>query len=213
MDNAWIFAVGFVAQGLFAARMLVQWFRSEKAHKVVNPTVFWILSLVASLLFFYYGWLRKDLALMLGQVIGYYVYIWNLEKKGVWDRLGNNVARIALLAVLLVIPPLALGGLAGNWREAVAALFHNDAIPRWLLYFGMAGQLVFSLRFLYQAFYSARRDESLLPPGFWLISLAGATLILIYGILRQDPVLILAQCVGIFTYLRNLMLWRQNRHA
>ncbi|MBQ5467453.1 MAG: lipid-A-disaccharide synthase N-terminal domain-containing protein, partial [Oscillospiraceae bacterium] len=86
--SPWIFALGFFAQGLFAARMLVQWLLSEKAGKVINPTVFWILSLIASLLFFIYGWLRQDFALMLGQVIGYCAYVWNLDAKGVWRPLG-----------------------------------------------------------------------------------------------------------------------------
>ena len=55
MDNLWIYALGLTAQGLFSARMLVQWLRSEKERKVVNPTLFWALSLAASLLFFLYG--------------------------------------------------------------------------------------------------------------------------------------------------------------
>ena len=45
MGSFWIFALGLVAQGLFSARTLVQWVLSEKARKVVNPTIFWILSL------------------------------------------------------------------------------------------------------------------------------------------------------------------------
>ena len=113
MDNLWIFALGLLAQGLFSARMLVQWILSEKAHKVVNPTLFWILSLAASLLFLYYGWLRNDFALMLGQVIGYYVYIWNLGKKGVWGRIDKPL-RIAVLTVLVLIPLAALSRMAGN---------------------------------------------------------------------------------------------------
>jgi len=213
MENFWIFALGFVAQGLFCARMLVQWIRSEKEHKVVNPTVFWILSLVASLLFFWYGWLREDFALMLGQVIGYYVYIWNLGKKGIWGRIGSRFVRTLLLLLLAFIPPIALRGMVTDWQGASATLFRNDAIPHWLLVFGSIGQLVFSLRFLYQAFYSARRDESLLSAGFWIISLIGSSLILTYGILRRDPVVILSQAFGLVTYTRNLMLWRQNRHA
>ena len=60
MDNLWIYVLGLLAQGLFSARMLVQWIRSEKAHTVVNPTLFWVLSLAGSLLFFLYGWLRQD---------------------------------------------------------------------------------------------------------------------------------------------------------
>ena len=211
MGNFWIYALGLVAQGLFSARMLVQWLRSEKERKVVNPTLFWALSLAASLLFFLYGWLREDFALMLGQVIGYYVYIWNLNAKGVWGRLGGW--RKPVLLLLALVPVAALTRMAFDWPAVSATLFHNDAIPRWLLIFGSAGQIIFSLRFLYQAVYSARRGESLLPAGFWAISLVGAVIILTYGILRHDPVVILAQSFGLITYIRNLMLLRKERTA
>ena len=207
--SPWIFALGFFAQGLFAARMLVQWLLSEKAGKVINPTVFWILSLIASLLFFIYGWLRQDFALMLGQVIGYCAYVWNLDAKGVWRPLG--AWRPVATSLLLAVP--AAGIVAAHWPEVREILFHNDAIPRWLLILGVVGQTIFSLRFLYQLFYSASRRESLLPTGFWIISLTGAILILTYGILRRDPVLILAQSFGLVTYIRNLMLIRRNRAA
>ncbi|MBP5612378.1 MAG: lipid-A-disaccharide synthase N-terminal domain-containing protein, partial [Bacteroidales bacterium] len=160
-----------------------------------------------SLLFFLYGWLREDFALMLGQVIGYYVYIWNLQAKGVWGRLGGW--RRPLLILLAAVPVAALLRLVLDGPAVVATLFHNDAIPRWLLVFGSAGQVIFSLRFLYQAVYSARRGESLLPAGFWAISLLGAVIILTYGILRRDPVVILAQSFGLVTYIRNLMLLRK----
>ena len=150
MDNLWIYALGLTAQGLFSARMLVQWLRSEKERKVVNPTLFWALSLAASLLFFLYGWLREDFALMLGQVIGYYVYIWNLNAKGVWGRLGSW--RRPVLFLLAFVPVAALARMAFDWPTVSATLFHNDAIPRWLLIFGSAGQLIFSLRFLYRPF-------------------------------------------------------------
>lgn len=207
----WIYAVGLVAQGLFAARMLVQWLLSERRREVVNPTLFWVLSLVASLLFFLYGWLRQDFALMLGQIIGYFAYVWNLDAKGVGRMLGAWLPVVA--ALLLAVPAAVIAYLAANWPAVREVLFHNDAIPRWLLILGITGQVVFSLRFLYQAFYSARRGESLLPPGFWIISLVGAVLILAYGILRRDPVVILAQGFGLVTYIRNLMLWNRSRRA
>ena len=68
-----IFGIGFLAQGLFSARILVQWIMSERKKKVVSPTIFWVLSLLASYLFFIYGWLRNDFAIMFGQVISYYI--------------------------------------------------------------------------------------------------------------------------------------------
>ena len=209
--SPWIFALGLLAQGLFSARMLVQWLLSEKEKKVVNPTVFWVLSLIASLLFFVYGWLRQDFALMLGQIIGYCAYVWNLDAKGVWRPLGRW--RSVVAGLLLAVPAAVLVVVAARWQEVRETLFHNEAIPRWLLILGVVGQLVFSLRFLYQLFYSASRKESLLPQGFWMISLTGGLLILAYGILRRDPVVILAQSFGLVTYTRNLMLGRRNPGA
>jgi lipid-A-disaccharide synthase-like uncharacterized protein len=211
MDNFWIFALGFLAQLLFASRMLIQWLQSEKARKVENPTIFWILSLGGSLLYLLYGWLRNDFALMLGQLIVYYVYVWNLSAKGVWPKLG--AWRPWIVGLLMLIPVAAAVRMAFHWPEVADALFHNDDIPRNLLLFGTAGQIVFSTRFLYQAFYSARRKVSMLPAGFWIISTVGSAMILIYGIFRHDPVLILSQICGLFTYIRNLMLWNRERKA
>lgn len=211
MDRLWIYALGLAAQGLFSARMLVQWFLSEKQRKVVNPTLFWVISLAASLLFFLYGWLRRDFALMLGQVIGYYAYIWNLGAKGIWGRLGRW--RIPLVLLLLTVPVAAIVPMAADGHSVTDALFHNEDISRRLLIFGSAGQILFSLRFLYQAVYSARRGASFLPAGFWGISILGSAIILTYGILRRDPVVMLAQSFGLVTYIRNLMLWKKGRHA
>ena len=211
MDALWIFALGLVAQLLFAARTLLQWILSERQQRVLSPTLFWVLSLIASLLFFVYGWLRQDFALMLGQVIGYYAYIWNLHLKGIWRTLGGW--RYPLVAVLALVPVAALGGMAADWTTLSTTLFHNEAIPRALLIFGSAGQILFSLRFLYQAIYSTRRQASMLPVGFWLISLIGSLMILVYGIFRKDPVVILSQIFGLVTYTRNLMIWHRSHKA
>lgn len=208
MEAPWVYAVGFLAQGLFAARMLVQWIGSEQARKVVSPTMFWMLSLFASLLYFLYGWLRADFVIMLGQLVGYCVYVWNLGIKGVWRRTGNM--RIPLLSMLVAVPAVVLCVILTHAQEVAERLFHNDAVPGALLMLGLVGQTIFSLRFIYQAAYSSRRGESLLPPGFWIISLMGAVLLLAYGILRSDPVVVVAQCFGIVVYIRNLVLWKQS---
>jgi lipid-A-disaccharide synthase-like uncharacterized protein len=209
MEPLWIFALGLFAQMLFAARMLVQWILSEKARQVENPTAFWILGLCGSLLFLLYGWLRNDFALILGQLIGYYVYIWNLGSKGVWQQLGRW--RPLVVGLLLLVPLAVLTPFLVHWPDVSKTLFQNKDIPQALLLFGIAGQVVFSTRFLYQAFYSVRHKASSLPVGFWLISAIGAAMILVYGIFRRDPVLILAESFGLFTYIRNLMLWDARR--
>ena len=48
-----IYALGFLAQICFSARLLIQWIISEKEKQVVSPTLFWLLSLLGSYLLFF----------------------------------------------------------------------------------------------------------------------------------------------------------------
>ena len=76
----------------------------------------------------------------------------------------------------------------------------------WLVLFGSAGQILFTLRFVYQWAYSRNPHVSMLPRGFWIISLIGSAVIVAYGLFRKDPVLILGQSFGFVAYVRNLMI-------
>ena len=50
-DSVWWTVLGFLAQGLFSARFLVQWIASEKHRRVVVPVHFWYFSIIG-------GWLN-----------------------------------------------------------------------------------------------------------------------------------------------------------
>lgn len=201
MDNIWLFALGFTGQALFASRTIVQWFLSEKAKKVVSPTIFWQLSLVASMIFLVYGWLRGDFAVILGQIFAYYIYIWNLRAKGAWVKL-NVVLRFAFF----FLPIVALFFVVWNGEDTIGRLFKNESVPLRLLLLGSTGQVIFTFRFIYQWLYSRARHESLLPTGFWVLSIVGSGITVIYALLRQDPVLIIGQGAGVIAYARNLWL-------
>ncbi len=69
------------------------------------------------------------------------------------------------------------------------------------------GQILFTFRFIYQIIYSAKRNESILPLGFWIISLTGSSLIIIYALIRLDPILILGQSAGFIAYIRNIIIY------
>jgi len=84
-------------------------------------------------------------------------------------------------------------------------------VPLWLLLFGSAGQVTFALRFIYQFIYSAAHHQSVLPIGFWIISLLGSSMIIAYAIFRLDPVLILGQSFGFVAYIRNIMIGYKNK--
>ncbi len=73
----WV-ALGLAGQLLFTGRMLLQWLASERLRRSVVPPAFWWLSLSgATLLVLYFIW-RKDLVGVLGQGVGWVVYLRNL---------------------------------------------------------------------------------------------------------------------------------------
>lgn len=80
----------------------------------------------------------------------------------------------------------------------------------WLVV-GFAGQLAFTGRFALQWLYSEYKKRSLIPVGFWYLSLLGSALLLSYAIYRQDPVFIVGQSFGFVVYIRNLQLIRHRQ--
>lgn len=201
-----LLAIGFAAQLFFSARTLLQWILSERARRVLSPSLFWILSLCGAWLLCIYGFLRSDFSIVLGQVVTYYIYIWNLQIKGIMKRIA------APLRFILALTPIVVALLLLRDAPMLSIrFFHNADIPFALLLFGSAGQIIFTLRFVYQWLYSVRKKESVLPVGFWILSLCGAFIIVVYGIIRHDIVLIVGQGTGIVVYARNLCIERNNK--
>ena len=203
MSNWLIYSIGFLAQILFAGRLITQWFLSERSKKVETPSLFWKLSLVGSILMFMYGYLREDAAIMLGQVLIYTVYIRNLQLQNQWTGSNSFLKFIYIGAPLLIATYLIFIS-----NLDLGYLFSRENIAPWLIALGILGQVVFNSRFFYQWIYSEKKKVSTLPLGFWLLSLVGAVLILVYGILRKDPVLIASHCFGGVVYVRNIYLLR-----
>lgn len=80
----------------------------------------------------------------------------------------------------------------------------------WILV-GLAGQLLFSARFVVQWIASEIKRESVVPVSFWFLSIGGSLVLLAYAIHRQDPVFILGQSLGCLIYGRNLAMIRRRR--
>ncbi len=70
--------VGFLGQGVFTARFLVQWIASEKKGASVVPMAFWWLSIVGGLSLLAYAIYRNDPVFIVGQGMGMVVYVRNL---------------------------------------------------------------------------------------------------------------------------------------
>ena len=78
---------------------------------------------------------------------------------------------------------------------------------------GMLGQVMFFSRFLVQWIASEKKGKSTVPVSFWYLSIGGGLLLLIYALWRKDPVIILGQLVGLFVYVRNLILIHRHKAA
>lgn len=201
-----IYIIGLLAQICFSGRLLLQWILSEKAKKVVSPSIFWKLSIIGAYLLFIYGWARNDFSIILGQFISYYIYIWNLNLKGSWRNIPMPIRHI-----LILTPVAALIYILLHQQNFIGQFFNNKDIPLGLIIFGSFGQIVFTLRFVYQWYYSSRKHESVLPMGFWIISLTGSLIIVCYALVRRDPILILGQSTGLIAYSRNIFLLHRSK--
>lgn len=201
--NWMVYGIGFLAQILFSGRLLVQWLLSEKNKRIITPTLFWKLSLLASFLLFLYGYFRNDFAIMLGQALTYFIYIRNLQLQGEWQKMPKWFQLF-----LFFFPVFVVLFAYNNNVYDIHILFHNEDIPFWLLVLGIFSQILFNLRFIYQWMVSEKTKTSQLPIGFWRLSVIGATTILIYAIFRKDPVLFVGHIVGLTIYVRNIFIWK-----
>lgn len=79
--------------------------------------------------------------------------------------------------------------------------------------FGICAQMVFAGRFLVQWIESEREGRSVIPVAFWVLSIVGGAMTLLYGLVRHDAIIILGQVLSNVIYVRNLMLIAKNRRA
>lgn len=200
VSSYWVFALGFASQALFGARILVQWWLAEKRKENVSPGLFWAISLAASSLFLIYGILRSDVVIIVGQLTGYFIYIRNLQLKHDWNKASRPLQFVIVAFPVCSIVWILTTGQAAQFNYTFAE--QNNT----LFWFGLTGQLLLNFRFLYQLYYSEKHKESVLPVGFWWMSLAGSISIIAYGIYRHDPVLLAAQGIAVIPYTRNIVL-------
>jgi lipid-A-disaccharide synthase-like uncharacterized protein len=76
-DTFWLI-IGFLGQGLFSARFIVQWIKSERMKKSVIPLAFWYFSLGGGATLLAYAIHRQDPVFIVGQGTGLFIYLRNL---------------------------------------------------------------------------------------------------------------------------------------
>ena len=198
-DVIWL-AAGFSAQVLFAARFLLQWIISERAGRSLLPIHFWFFSVAGSVLLLAYAIHRRDPVISTGQVVGMGIYLRNL--RFIQRERSGAVARHWELLWLGLVAAAASVGYYFGPDSATRELILDEF---WTV-FGFVGQLLFTARFLVQWWATERARRSVVPLGFWYLSIVGSLMLLAYAVAVRDPVIILGQSFGLIVYLRNLVL-------
>jgi lipid-A-disaccharide synthase-like uncharacterized protein len=99
-------------------------------------------------------------------------------------------------------------------QRAVGSYLHDVFVVQlnWWIVLGFVAQALFTMRFLVQWIASERAGRSVVPMAFWVFSIGGGILLLVYALYRRDPVFILGQAFGVFIYLRNLYFVMRERN-
>ena len=78
IETIWL-AIGFLGQGVFFTRWVVQWVASERSAASRVPTAFWYMSLIGGLITLAYAIYRRDPVFIAGQSVGAFVYLLRSE--------------------------------------------------------------------------------------------------------------------------------------
>jgi lipid-A-disaccharide synthase-like uncharacterized protein len=93
IELAWL-AFGFAAQSMFFMRFVLQWIASERVKRSIVPATFWYFSFAGGLMLFIYAVHRADPVIMLGQLMGLFIYARNIYLIWAHSRTEAGSARL-----------------------------------------------------------------------------------------------------------------------
>lgn len=218
--RALLYPLGFFPSLLFTSRFILQWWQSERKKRSHLTRSFWKLSLLGHLIMIVHSTVQVQLHVALIQGINGVIAKRNLELMGGSTRPGPRVLPFLLTTGFITLifclqGIICFGGT--NWVQTPTLPWADEASTKlglaWHLV-GFVGMLIFASRFWVQWWQTERQGISHLSLSFWWLSIAGASLSLVYFIRLNDPVHIVGYMGGLVPYVRNLMLiYRRPKEA
>jgi lipid-A-disaccharide synthase-like uncharacterized protein len=119
---------------------------------------------------------------------------------------GRTIMMVIIASMSSAIEQAAI---AIAWVLITVFPFLPETLPEHpeslMIVVGFGGQFLFAMRFIIQWITSEGAKRSVIPVVFWYFSIGGGSVLLLYAIWRQDPVIIAGQGLGLFIYFRNLI--------
>ncbi len=94
VDAAWIL-FGFAAQSMYFMRFALQWIASERLRRSIVPETFWYFSFAGGVMLFIYAFHRADPVIMVGQLLGLFVYARTIYLIWLQKRPENQIAALS----------------------------------------------------------------------------------------------------------------------
>ena len=209
--------LGFFPAIFFTSRMLVQWLQSERQKKSLVTPLFWKLSLAGNLLLYFHYVIQVQLHYALFQCINALIAWRNLDFLKVDKKAYPRKVVFALLALCL-LGTVLIFALQGHflleqmdWVRTPQNLWNATKRYHSLSWhvFGAFGAALFASRFWVQWWIAEFHQRSALGRSYWLLSIAGSSMVLLYSWHIRDVVVIFYHLFSLIPYLRNLMLLRK----
>jgi lipid-A-disaccharide synthase-like uncharacterized protein len=188
--------VGWVGQALYFSRFLIQWYLSERARKIVVPSLFWWLSIAGAFCSGLYAFHKGELVFLISPVINLFVHGRNIALL----RTNRPMSKQSLLPVLIGMVALVMIS-SYFWDK----LKPSQYSPFWL-FVGGIGQFLWTSRFPLQWYLSERSRNVTLGAAFFWVSFFGSVLLLAVALKGGNPIFIAGYALGPILYGRNLIL-------
>ncbi len=200
-DHPWEL-LGWLGLACYFSRSLIQWIASERAGDSIAPLAFWWVSVAGAVLMSRFSVHRAEPIFLAGYLVTLGIYLRNLWiARGSDSTLGPTAVTLMALAAWALVVTVGLNDLRPGYGDSLL----------WLMV-AVAGQMLWSSRFIVQWVLSERAGVSHIPETFWWISLGGNALMLSYAVKVGDPVWIAGLLLGPIVQVRNLMiLYRARR--
>lgn len=210
--RSFLYPFGLLANLFFTLRFLVQWFQSERRKESTVSRSFWVISLCANLIMVVHAFIQLQFPICLIQTLSGVIAWRNLNLLGSKAKTFKTTLCLMVGSGLLISTLFILQGLlthSHDWMRSPTLPWQESSSQsiNWIWHlFGLGGMILFASRFWIQWWLAEKKQQSIVGPSFWWISLCGATLSLCYFVKLRDLINILSYSLALIPYIRNLAL-------
>lgn len=210
------YPLGLAPCVFFSLRFLIQWIQSEKRKKSYTDKLFWQLSISGNVLLALHYFIQFQYIFLIIQS-GNAIIAWrnlNLMQKNKPPLSFRNTLIIFGSSFAVIS---ALFFMQSHFLSAESYLFGIKKIASqpdisflWSL-LGIVGGFLFASRFWIQWWHAEKNHRGELDRAFWVLSILGSVITLIFSLHVSDYVSLVNYSFGLVPYLRNLMLLKKER--